>query len=229
MTEKKRVEDFTEAVYNPRAISDDALEGLRKSIAIFGDLSGLVLNDNTANIICGHQRRKILVGLDLTDIVWAKTYKAELGYEGERFTSAEQDGVITTNDGARFHVRKVLWPIEFEQAANIAANDERLQAEWDPAMLNDVVKNLELIAPVAVETFDLSSLKIDMGPEDEVNDESPVMQERSVKPLPKMAWVLIGIPLGQYAKLSDFVNKCSSDKDILCEATYNDDDNQGQE
>jgi hypothetical protein len=48
------------AAYNPRCISDTELETLKRSLHDFGDLSGIVVNVRTGNLVGGHQRIKTL-------------------------------------------------------------------------------------------------------------------------------------------------------------------------
>lgn len=50
------LDDLAAAPYNPRRISEDAAAGLRGSIETFGDLSGIVWNERTGNLVAGHQR-----------------------------------------------------------------------------------------------------------------------------------------------------------------------------
>lgn len=59
------------APYNPRKISDEAFDGLGKSIDQFGLMSLIVWNERTGNIVGGHQRYKKLVesGETETDVV----------------------------------------------------------------------------------------------------------------------------------------------------------------
>ncbi len=52
--------DLKPAEYNPRTISDDQLERLKKSLEEFGDLSGIVFNRQTGNLVGGHQRLKVI-------------------------------------------------------------------------------------------------------------------------------------------------------------------------
>lgn len=68
---KKKLVDLKPADYNPRLITDDAFEGLGKSISKFGMLSHIVWNEKSGNIVGGHQRYKQLVemGEIETDVV----------------------------------------------------------------------------------------------------------------------------------------------------------------
>lgn len=65
-----RISDLKPAPYNPRKIFTDALEGLKRSLKRFGDLSGIVFNKRTGH--AGHQRVKALTdeygeGVELKD------------------------------------------------------------------------------------------------------------------------------------------------------------------
>jgi len=50
--------DIKSAGYNPRTITDEQLKMLNKSLQTFGDLSGIVYNRRTGNLVGGHQRLK---------------------------------------------------------------------------------------------------------------------------------------------------------------------------
>ena len=52
----KNIDDLKPASYNPRKISKKAFEGLEVSLKKFGDISGIVWNKRTGNLVSGHQR-----------------------------------------------------------------------------------------------------------------------------------------------------------------------------
>lgn len=109
---------FRPAPYNPRKISPAALEGLRVSIAEFGDLSGIVVNRRTGNFVGGHQR---LAALGVTEI--PDPPPEEIG-------------------GLR--VRVVDWPASKEKAANIAANSSAISGEFTDgleALLDEIKRD----------------------------------------------------------------------------------------
>jgi ParB-like chromosome segregation protein Spo0J len=54
------VKDLKPAPYNPRAISEDALDGLSHSIGEFGLVEPIVWNKRTGHVVGGHQRLKVL-------------------------------------------------------------------------------------------------------------------------------------------------------------------------
>lgn len=61
--ETRRVADLVPADYNPRKISPKAMEGLKKSLAEFGAVQPIVVNERTGHIVGGHQRVKALAAL----------------------------------------------------------------------------------------------------------------------------------------------------------------------
>jgi len=82
--------NFEPAPWNPRRITAEALAGLRASIETFGDLSGIVVNDTTGHIVCGHQRRQVLKDVDWSGVQWGEPYRITLGHAASRFASSER-------------------------------------------------------------------------------------------------------------------------------------------
>lgn len=58
--------DLTPADYNPREISDEALEGLTASIERFGLVQPIIYNERTGNVVGGHQRLQVLIATGKT-------------------------------------------------------------------------------------------------------------------------------------------------------------------
>jgi len=69
--ERKRVGELQPAPYNPRIISQEALDSLADSISRFGLVEPVVWNRRTGNVVGGHQRIKVLSaqGVEETDVV----------------------------------------------------------------------------------------------------------------------------------------------------------------
>jgi DNA modification methylase len=65
--ETKRLCDLSPAPYNPRAISPDALDGLRHSVERFGCVEPIIWNRRTGHVVGGHQRLKVLERLGETE------------------------------------------------------------------------------------------------------------------------------------------------------------------
>jgi hypothetical protein len=66
---RMKVKDLTPADYNPREITEKALDGLKSSITEFGLVQAAVWNKRTGNVVGGHQRLKTLDPESLTDVV----------------------------------------------------------------------------------------------------------------------------------------------------------------
>jgi hypothetical protein len=129
------------ASYNPRAIDDESFEGLKFSLNDFGDLAGFTFNVRTGNLVTAHQRRSALLEEygDLQIVMIGE----ELGY-------------IQTPDGSKYSVRFVDWDLKKEKAANLAANNPKIQGEFTPGVKL-------MIDEIKLETPDLAkSLRIDV-------------------------------------------------------------------
>lgn len=96
---------------NPRAISEKALTGLRYSIEMFGDLSGIVFNRQLGCLVAGHQRVRAL-----------REQYGEL--------TVSEDGAIQLPTGESFQVRIVEWDEEKHKAALVAANNEFISGRF---------------------------------------------------------------------------------------------------
>ena len=142
-------------------MDDERKTALRSSLYIFGDLSGFLLNDATGHIVCGHQRRDVLDEVDFSRVRWGKPHNVELGHETDRFTSAERHGYVIGPGGARYYVRRVSWPLEFEQAANVAANSPRLHGEFTEDVI-PLLDSIQAELPQLSIDVDLGGLLEDM-------------------------------------------------------------------
>lgn len=158
-----KISDLKPSDYNPRKITDKALKSLAKAMKKFGDLSGVVVNVRTGNMVGGHQRIKCL------DPSW-KIKKEE--HTDDVGTVAL--GHIITPFG-RWQYREVDWPKKKEGAANVAANKHG--GEWDIPRLKDILVELDDgDFDLELTGFDEDELKelIDWdGEEEELNDAEP--------------------------------------------------------
>lgn len=68
---KKKIDELREAPYNPRKMSKEEYEKLKRSIERFGYIDPLVWNKRTGNVVGGNQRLKILkeLGFTVVDVV----------------------------------------------------------------------------------------------------------------------------------------------------------------
>jgi hypothetical protein len=124
-----KLKDLKPAGYNPRKISDEKLAMLKKSLAEFSDLSGVVFNIRTQTLICGHQRIKNF------DPEWPITKKSH-----KDKTGTVALGYIETPFG-KMQYREVDWPEDKEKKANIAANKHG--GDFDYGLLKNLMDELE--------------------------------------------------------------------------------------
>lgn len=127
-----KLQDLRPNPRNPRQITDEKLIMLQQSLEEFGDLSGFVENRTSGNLICGHQRMKVLP--PGSDIVITQEYDTPT----RTGTIAEGHVLIA---GEKFKYRRVAWDSKKELAGMIAGNKHG--GEWDFPILNDVMLELD--------------------------------------------------------------------------------------
>lgn len=66
-TRRMALAELLPADYNPRRINDKAMKGLRASLERFGELGGIVYNEQTGRLVGGHQRVKALAALGVVE------------------------------------------------------------------------------------------------------------------------------------------------------------------
>lgn len=126
--ETKDINALNANAKNPRKINKHDYEKLVQSIRVFGDLSGIVFNTRTNQLVGGHQR--------------IQAFK-QLGGQPhitERFAQANSVGTVALGyvllGDERYTYREVDWTAEHEKAANVAAN--RIQGEFDLDLLAEI-------------------------------------------------------------------------------------------
>lgn len=141
--EIKNINDLHGDPQNPRTISKHDFEALKKSIIEFGDLSGVVLNTTTNELVGGHQRVEAFKAL-------GKSAQVEIA---QRLEQPTKTGTIAIGfviiDGERYGYREVVWDKARQQAANIAAN--RISGEFDIDLLAQVTYQIQQANPELVE------------------------------------------------------------------------------
>lgn len=131
---------------NPRTITDQKLEMLKKSLSEFGDLGGFVYNRKTDQLVGGHQRAKIF-------------HKSSKLVVDKKYSKPTKTGTVAEGyvefEGERFRYREVEWDEIKEKAANIAAN--KGAGEWDLPELSNWLKEIDEFG------FDLDLTMFDEG------------------------------------------------------------------
>jgi len=108
---------------NPRKIKDEDFKLLTESLQEFGDLSGIVVNKRTGEIVGGNQRTTFFktksdeVEIVLTDELAKPTPIGTVAFGYVLFK------------GERFNYREVDWDEAKEERANLLAN--KVGGEWD--------------------------------------------------------------------------------------------------
>ena len=134
---------------NPRIISDERLEALRQSLERFGDLSGIVFNRTTSQLVGGHQRVRIFRD--------AKEIQILIANERDK---PDKQGTVATGfvrgDFGEFAYREVEWTPEVEAMANLAANKHG--GEFDFEAVGKILKELDGVAPLNLTGFSEAEL-----------------------------------------------------------------------
>lgn len=148
--EHKSLDTLKFAEYNPRTISKHDFAKLKQSIKKFGDLSGVVKNVTTGNLVGGHQRIRAFKELNAAIVVTNR-------FEQPNAVGTVAVGYIELADTLeRYGYREVEWDEGTEKAANIAAN--RIQGEFDNDMLAELVAELNELNP---DLLDLTGQTVD--------------------------------------------------------------------
>lgn len=110
---------------NPRKITEKQLEQLKANIEELGDLSGIVHDLNTDEIIAGNQRSKV-IDISKCEIVLT-----------EKYDTPTKQGTVAWGyvifDGQKLNYRQVRWDDRQREKANITANS--LGGEFDYSIL----------------------------------------------------------------------------------------------
>jgi DNA modification methylase len=163
------VAELRPASYNPRRITDADLETLKRSMQKYGDLSGIVVNVRTGNLIGGHQRIK---HLDPSWKILKRPHQDKVG--------TVSLGHIETPFG-RFSYREVAWDQRTEKTANLAAN--KIQGDWDNEKLAPILQELVTLPEFELTGFtpQEANLIIESYPSQQPTenlDEAPALPEK---------------------------------------------------
>lgn len=117
---------------NPNRMDAETKAAMAKSLAEFGDMSGITINRRTGLLIGGHQRTDVLKD--------GRLAVADL-------PAPEPDGTVARGhlecNGRRYAVRVVDWPEDKAHAALLAANRYGRLGQDDSALLKDLLAELD--------------------------------------------------------------------------------------
>jgi hypothetical protein len=148
--EPTRIDSLQPADYNPRKMSAKDAAALRKTIDELGDLSGIIKNIATGNLVGGHQRIAVMKKIGNAEIIISWRASEQPGPAG----TTAHGYVIHPVTTERFSYREVNWPADAtdvngkpysskERVANIAANN--ISGDWDREKLAHVDYELSLL------------------------------------------------------------------------------------
>lgn len=169
--ETKSLDELQGNPKNPRRINKHDGMALAKSMQEFGDLSGIVFNVQTKQLVGGHQRVNII------KVVMGGGATVQVT---QRFEEPTADGTVgigyVVHKKKSYAYREVDWPYERELAANIAAN--RIQGEFDLDLLAEAnyllhENNPELLALTGQTDEEISRLLDAVGAGSKGDDEAP--------------------------------------------------------
>lgn len=195
-----RLSSFSANPQNPRKISDQQLEALRLAMGEFGDLSGLVVNLTTGNMVGGHQRVKILGDAPITILH---------RYDKPTKQGTVADGWVNYN-GEKFVYRAVRWNKVKEQAAMIAANKHG--GEFDDELVKSLLAELSATGEIdmTLTGFAPDELEAMFGPTDEEIERGALLAVLNVS----IAEPTIKVESGQIWRAGDHAICCL---DVLTE------------
>jgi hypothetical protein len=117
---------YNEYHNNPRKIKKKQLDDLDENLRLLGDLSCIVYDLNSSELISGNQRSKV-INIENCEIVIT-----------ERYEPATEQGTVAIGyvvwEGQKLNYREVRWTAEQCERANITAN--KLGGTWDFEILN---------------------------------------------------------------------------------------------
>lgn len=173
----RQLKDLRPADYNPRFIEGVDYRALLDSIKDYGDLSGLVYNERSGNIVGGHQRKEAYHelggGIEILETL-----------DKPNSVGTIARGFVTIGD-EKYTYRVVDWPMEKEKAANLAAN--KIQGEFDDDKLAKIIFDLKDEAVLQNTGFSENEVTailatvMDVGGEDEAELKPPEPGEVQTK------------------------------------------------
>lgn len=164
--------NFKEFDGNPRTISKGERKALKDSMAKYGDISGIVWNRRTGQIVGGNQRSKI-IDIRTCEITITEDYE-----KPDKFGTVAIGHVVW--NGTQFSYREVDWTRKKEVEANIFAN--KLGGQWDKDILQRDFKTSKLLE------WGFKDIKTGEGL---IKEGEVVEFEKSVQLTPQMEYIVI--------------------------------------
>lgn len=185
---------------NARKMSDEARAGLGVSMETFGDLSVIVFNDRTGQIIGAHQRLERLRSAGAIEVV-------RNGNEGY---------VEHPRTRERFRVRFVDWDETKQRMANLVANNPHIAGEFTDEALAQLK---ELEDAEGFEELALNDLEEQLEGELEAAEKSASKDPRGrtgledfeLEPEPVKAWILVATSSDRVSEIEQALRQFEGD------------------
>lgn len=139
------IKKIKKAPYNPRLMDGDTRNALKSSMENFGDISGIVLNTKTGNILAGNHRWDSLVDKYGDNLVLSEISENIYSIDNKKKPTG-------------FILRTVSWTLQKEKAANIAANSDLIMGEFTSDLQSILDELFESSNKIDI---DLMSLRFD--------------------------------------------------------------------
>ncbi|RYF49975.1 MAG: hypothetical protein EOO38_06740 [Cytophagaceae bacterium] len=191
---------------NPRRITSQRLEMLKRSLVEFGDLSPICFNIRTGQLLGGHQRKKALL-----DRFGDAAITITNTYEPPTAVGTVREGYLFI-EGERFAYREVDFDETREKLANLAAN--RGAGDFDEDALKVWLAKLSLEdANLDLTMFDADerALLLDESAPS-FDDDSSTEEATEVDP----ASVATRVQMGQVWQLGKHRLMCGDSSDVAC-------------
>ncbi len=154
--------EFKEWAKNPRKITEADFKTLQATLEKYGDISGIVLNKRTGELVGGHQRTRVFKDKEST-VTIEKTYP-----------KPTQTGTVALGyvevDGERFSYREVDWDEAKAEGANIAANKVGGEFDWDK-LANEF--EMKTLFENGFKESELGFMREDVDPKDDAVPDVP--------------------------------------------------------
>ena len=167
--ETRQLEELKPNPQNPRAMSRADAIALADSIKEFGDLSSIVFNIRTGQLVGGHMRKASFENMPGEKQVVIT----------ERYAQPNQVGTVAIGyviyNNERYGYREVDWPLERETAANKASN--KITGDWNDDLLAETTYMLNEQAPDLLALTGQSEKEIERLLKSVSGDEEPEPDE----------------------------------------------------
>jgi len=190
---------------NPNTMSDEDKARMARSLAEFGDISGIILNTTTGLLVAGHQRTSVLTDGKIV---------------AKKLAKPDPDGTTARGHilhlGRQYSYREVAWTPGKAHAALLAANRFGRVGQDDAAALKDILQELD------TGEIDMDLTGYDKAIREQMASCDTPMKSVDVSKPPRMAWVLIGVPIGEWGKVSGMAEAAAEIEGSIVETTAND-------